>query len=197
MRKIKKLAELRALDRKLVLAARDASAHAYAPYSGFAVGAAVRSKSGQIYPGANLENAAYGLGICAEVSAITGANAAGDFAIEAIAVVGHKFTEPPSASQIVTPCGRCRQLIFEAGQIAKTDVRIFSCNGDLSLIQESTISELLPDAFGPGNLGLDDAWPKLRSQLAAAVRQLDTRTATPTVDAGQLPQSRRSSGRDR
>jgi cytidine deaminase len=159
-------------DRELVERAQEASARAYAPYSLFAVGAAVRSKSGRIFTGANLENAASGLSICAEASALNTSNAAGDFAVAAVAVVGFSFTEPSDASRIVTPCGSCRQLIAEAAQISKTDVRILCCNGELSSISVSTISELLPQAFGPENLGVTHQWSKLRLRLEARVKQL-------------------------
>src|ERR1051326_2417346 len=118
-------------DRQLCEAALRAFANAYAPYSGFAVGAAVRTKSGATYTGANLENAAYGVTMCAEVSAITAANSAGDYEIEAIAIAGYKFMPPASHAAVCTPCGRCRQLIFEASQESKVDVAVFSCNGDL------------------------------------------------------------------
>ena len=171
MRKVT-LDDLTEEDRLLVEAAQAASALAYAPYSGFAVGAAVRSASKKIFSGANLENAAYGVTMCGEVSALTRANAEDDFDIEAIAVVGHKFTEPVDASQVVTPCGRCRQMIAEAAQLAKRDVRVLSCNGELTKIVETTISELLPEAFGPANLGLVDIWPKLREKLRARTKQL-------------------------
>ena len=166
------LSDLDAADRRLVEAARDATGNAYAPYSGFAVGAAVRARSGRIYAGANLENAAYGVVMCGEVAAVTAANTAGDFDIDAIEVVGHKFLPPLDASQIVTPCGRCRQIISEAAQLTKRDIRVFSCNGDLSRIHESTIFELLPEAFGPLNLGLPDTWPELQRALRAAVAKL-------------------------
>jgi cytidine deaminase len=156
----------------LVERALAATAHAYAPYSGFAVGAAVRTKSGRIYNGANIENAAYAVVICAEISAIGGANAGGDFDIEAIAIVGHKFQPPQDISEVVTPCGRCRQVIFEASQIAKVDIRVLSCNGSLTQIAESTVSELLPEAFGPKNLGLTDAWPGMQAGLHATVAKL-------------------------
>jgi cytidine deaminase len=164
-------------DRQLIVRARDTSMNAYAPYSGFAVGAAVRTKSGEIFTGANLENAAYGLGMCAEVAAITESNSKGDYNIEAIAVVGHRFADPADASQIVTPCGRCRQLIFEASQIAKTEVRVFSCSGDLEHIHEATIAELLPEAFGPKNLGLESSWPQMRDDLIRRVKQLQKASA--------------------
>jgi cytidine deaminase len=161
----RKFGDLSASERRLIVSARDASMNAYAPYSGFAVGAAVRTQSGAVFTGANLENAAYGLGICAEVAAVSSANSAADYHIEAIAIVGHKFTDPQDASQVVTPCGRCRQLIFEASQIARTDVRVFSCSGDLEHIREAVISELLPEAFGPKNLGLENTWPQMRDAL--------------------------------
>jgi cytidine deaminase len=138
----------------------------------FAVGAAVRTKSGRIYTGANLENASSGLSICAEASALTAANAAGDFDVEAIAVVGFKFTDPKGASQIVTPCGSCRQLMAEFTQLTGRDLRVLCCNGDLTAIAVSTISELLPGAFGPQNLGLAQQWPSLREALRARVKQL-------------------------
>jgi cytidine deaminase len=139
-------------DRALAAAARDTVANAYAPYSGFAVGAAVRTKTGKTYTGANLENASYGLSLCAEVAAIAAANSAGDFTIEAIAVTGRKAAAPYDGAGIVTPCGRCRQVIFEAAQRSEVDIRVLSCNADLSEIAEASISELLPAAFGPSNL---------------------------------------------
>lgn len=164
--------------KELLVAARDTCLNAYAPYSAFAVGAAVRTRSGSIYTGANLENAAYGLGMCAEVAAITAANSAGDYNLEAIAVVGLKFSEPSDASLVVTPCGRCRQLLAEASQMSGTDVQVFSCSGDLSQIHLSTISELLPDAFGPRNLGLANRWPEMRGMLVRQVRRLQQTPAS-------------------
>jgi cytidine deaminase len=171
MRQVSRL-DLNEDDRELVDTALAASARAYAPYSGFAVGAAARTASNKIFTGANLENASYGVTMCGEVSALTRANAENDYDIAAIAIVGHKFTEPVDASHIVTPCGRCRQLIAEAAQLAKRDVRVLSCSGDLSKIVEATIAELLPEAFGPANLGLVDTWPKLRESLRSRTERL-------------------------
>jgi cytidine deaminase len=142
-------------DRALCVVASNVARNAYAPYSGFAVGAAVRTKSGQVFAGANLENASYGVGICAEIAAITAANSAGDFEVEAIAVVGYKFLPQPLVSSIVTPCGRCRQIILEASHVAGTDIRVLCCNSDLTEIRAYAISELLPEGFGPHNLGVD------------------------------------------
>jgi cytidine deaminase len=159
-------------DKALIDTAFEASFKAYAPYSGVAVGAAVRAKSGKVHLGANMENASIGVTIRAEVSALTAANSAGDFEVETIAIVGHKFTPPADSSQVFSPCGRCRQLIQEAGQIALTDVRVLFCNGDRDQIVESLISELLPYAFGPKNLGLDEKWHIMKTQLAESAQRL-------------------------
>jgi cytidine deaminase len=159
-------------DRELVERAQEAAARAYAPYSRFAVGAAVRSKSGRIYAAANLENASSGLTICAEAAALSLANSAGDLEIEAIAVAGFNFTDPAGAARVVAPCGSCRQLIAEAAQLANLDVRVLCCNGELSRIVLSTIAELLPNAFGPENLGVSRQWPALREALRARVAAL-------------------------
>jgi cytidine deaminase len=148
------VAALEPSDQQLCYEAAKAARNAYAPYSKFSVGAAVRTERA-VYVGANLENASYGIGICAEVSAVTAANSAGDFNIKAIAVVGYPSDDPTKGIDIVTPCGRCRQIIFEASQASATDIRIISCNGDLSKCKVSSASELLPDSFGPANLGLD------------------------------------------
>jgi cytidine deaminase len=185
----RKFGDLSDSERRLIVSARDASMNAYAPYSGFAVGAAVRTRSGTVFTGANLENAAYGLGMCAEVGALAKANSAADYQIETIAVVGHKFTDPDDASQVVTPCGRCRQLIFEASQIAKTDVRVFSCSGDLESIREAVISELLPEAFGPKNLGFENTWPHMRDQLTRRVAQLQLAPAEAGHVGAKMPKA--------
>jgi cytidine deaminase len=165
-------------DRELVEQAQEAAARAYAPYSHFAVGAAVRSKSGAIYAAANLENAASGLTICAEAAALSLAKSAGDPDIDAIAVVGFNFTDQAftdgaaGASRVVSPCGSCRQLIAEAAQRASGNVRVICCNGELSSIATWTIAELLPNAFGPENLTASRQWPALQEELRACVQRL-------------------------
>ena len=154
VRRIVPLSALEPSDQQLCYEAAKVARNAYAPYSRFSVGAAVRTGRGT-YVGANLENASYGIGICAEVSAVTAANSAGDFNINAIAVVGYPSDDPVKGIDIVAPCGRCRQIIFEASQASATDIRVISCNGDLSKCRVSSASELLPDSFGPANLGID------------------------------------------
>lgn len=145
--------DLDARDWQLVQEAKKASAYAYAPYSRFAVGAAVRTRSGRVFRGANLENSASGASTCAEIAALASANTAGDFDVEAIAIVGCSLDPARDGGHVVTPCGRCRQVIYEAAAVSRVDVRVLSANGSLDQIRVSTIFELLPAAFGPANLG--------------------------------------------
>jgi cytidine deaminase len=160
-------------DRELVERAQEAAARAYAPYSLFAVGAAVRSTSGAVHAAANLENASSGLTICAEAAALSLANSAGEPEIDAIAVVGFNFTDAAAgASRVVAPCGSCRQLIAEAAQRANGNVRVICCNGELSRIVVWPIGELLPSAFGPQNLAVGRRWPALREELRACTERL-------------------------
>ncbi|MGE0236000.1 cytidine deaminase [Methylocystis sp.] len=147
--------ELDPQDRALLEEAAEAAETAYAPYSKFSVGAAVRTRSGKTYKGSNLENAAYGVAMCAEVAALTAANTAGDFDVVAIAVLGHPAGEPTRGHDIVTPCGRCRQMIYEASWVSDHDVRVICANGDGSKVNTWKISELLPSGFGPSTLGID------------------------------------------
>ncbi|MBR2713263.1 MAG: cytidine deaminase [Kiritimatiellae bacterium] len=122
--------------KELIERAMEMARKAYAPYSRFQVGAAVLAESGEIYGGANVENASYGATVCAERSAIFAAVNAGERKLKAIAVTA-------------TPCGMCRQVMREFCDpeafrviVAKTadDYRVF------------TLEELLPESFGPGHL---------------------------------------------
>jgi cytidine deaminase len=126
--------------RRLLTAARSAAKTAYAPYSKFRVGAAVLAGSGRIFTGANVENASYGLGNCAERTAICAAVAAGERKIVAVAV----YTPTPAPT---TPCGACRQVLNEFGPRA---VVLCSCRSRKRI--ETTLDRLLPAAFGPKNL---------------------------------------------
>jgi len=121
-------------------AAIAASQKAYCPYSRFAVGAALLTDDGRIFAGCNVENASYGLTICAERNAVFHAVAAGVRRIVALVV----FTPTSTAT---APCGACRQVLNEFG--ADAEVVTF-CNGPDS--QHFRVSELLPAAFGPDNL---------------------------------------------
>ena len=126
---------------ELFAAARAAQANAYAPYSRFKVGAAIRAEDGRIHVGANVENAAYPQGLCAEAAAIGAMVAAGARRIREIAVLA----EGP---ELCTPCGGCRQRIRE---FAAPDAMIHIC-GPEGVRRSVTLGELLPLAFGPKNL---------------------------------------------
>ena len=128
------------LDR-LFEAARAAQARAYAPYSGFRVGAAVLGASGAVHAGCNVENAAYPIGTCAEAGAVAAMVLAGETRIAAVLVVG-------DGEALVAPCGGCRQRLREfAG--AETPVHVAGPEG---VRRTLTLGELLPFAFGPDNL---------------------------------------------
>ncbi len=118
-------------------AAKAAHANAYAPFSRFAVGAAVRTEDGAIYAGANVENASFGEGCCAETSALSAMVTAGERRIVEVIVVAE--SDDP-----VTPCGGCRQRLAEFGTTA-TVVRSADPRGERA---RWTLGELLPHAFG-------------------------------------------------
>lgn len=129
---------------ELVIAARRARENAYAPYSKFEVGAALRFADGTVVSAANVENASYGLSLCAEAVAVARAmNEGHRGGLEAVAVIG-------SGSDPVTPCGRCRQMLFELADLGATDPVVW-CASDEDVLA-TTLSGLLPRAFGPGSL---------------------------------------------
>ncbi len=135
----------------LIAAAREAATRAYAPYSGFAVGAALAFADGGVVTGANVENASYGLSLCAETVAVARAMGEGRRGgLIAVAVVGGRAGEAPGAPPI-TPCGRCRQVLSELALLDGTDPVVW-CAGK-GVVLEVRLSELLPHAFGPGSLG--------------------------------------------
>ncbi len=129
---------------RLIDAARRVRDNAHAPYSGFRVGAAILSDGGRVHVGANVENAAYPQGQCAEASAIGAMAAAGDRAIRAIVVMGGEEGD----GTLCTPCGGCRQRIRE---FAGPDTPVHVC-GPEGLRRTFTLDELLPHSFGPDNL---------------------------------------------
>jgi cytidine deaminase len=149
-----KIEELSNEERDLIFAARNVMKNAYNIYSDFFVGAGVLTKK-DIHVGAFMENASLGLTICAEPAAIQSAVTSGDYHISAIAVVGGKSDELDSLdSNVVTPCGRCRQIIYEFSVISKFDITVLCCNASLTKIIKTSISKLLPLPFGPSDLGL-------------------------------------------
>ncbi|MFQ5813106.1 MAG: cytidine deaminase [Anaerolineae bacterium] len=124
---------------ELIAKAMEARGKAYAPYSDFAVGAALLARSGRVYTGCNVENASYGLSICAERTAVFKAVSEGERDFEAIAVVTEKG---------VTPCGACRQMLMEFGE----DIQVIAAN-EAGEYRVFGLQELLPEAFTSEDLG--------------------------------------------
>jgi cytidine deaminase len=124
---------------ELIRRALQVQARAYAPYSNYPVGAALLGRSGQVYEGVNVENAAYPTSMCAERSAVFHAVSSGERQFEAIAVV-----TPNGGS----PCGACRQVLSEFG----LDLVVYVADGEGRLIAQTTVGELLPLAFRPSHL---------------------------------------------
>lgn len=124
---------------ELIKAAKAVRKQAYAPYSEYAVGAALLTAEGNIFTGVNVENASYPLSMCAERSALFSAVSAGERKFTTIAVVTRNGG---------SPCGACRQVLSEFG----LDIRVLVGNEDEEIIQEITVGELLPLSFGGKDL---------------------------------------------
>ncbi len=129
---------------ELFVTAKTARARAYAPYSRFPVGVALRSESGEVFAGCNVENAAYPLGVCAETSAISAMIVAGESRIAEILVLG------PGPGRIA-PCGACRQRIAEFA--SKTS--LVHLADEAGGVSSFPFDELLPHPFGPASLSRD------------------------------------------
>jgi cytidine deaminase len=125
--------------KQLIELANEARRRAYAPYSHYSVGAALRTKTGRVYAGVNIENAAYPVTVCAERVAVFKAVSDSEYEFEVIAVVTDNGG---------SPCGSCRQVLAEFG--LETIVLIADGNG--KLIKRITVGELLPEAFQPHHL---------------------------------------------
>ena len=134
-----------ALRLALVERAKEARKNSYCPYSGFAVGAALLCADGTVFTGCNVENAAYGSTICAERTALVKAVNDGKRDFKAIAIAGGRAGEEPTG--ICAPCGVCRQVMAE---FCGPGFEILLTDGHS--LQVQTLEELLPLAFGPGNL---------------------------------------------
>lgn len=135
---------------RLIAAARDAARNAYAPYSRFAVGAAVLLDDGTIVTGANMENASYGLSLCAETVAIATVAAQGRLGnVVAVGVAGGAMDADGKASgdAPVRPCGRCRQILHEAAQVSGRDLPVHCAGARGEAFATHRVSDLLPHAF--------------------------------------------------
>ena len=131
--------------RDLLTAARQARVQAYAPYSGYRVGAAVLDDQGRVHAGCNVENAAYPEGLCAEAAALAAMVLAGSTRALVVLVVG---SGGETGAGWVTPCGGCRQKLREFGN---PDLLIVSAN-EVAVGPSYTLQALLPDSFGPDHL---------------------------------------------
>jgi cytidine deaminase len=127
--------------KSLIEMAGAARTHAYAPYSNYPVGAALRTKSGRTFTGVNIENAAYPTGICAERVAVFKAVSEGEREFEVIAVV---------TGNGGSPCGSCRQVLAEFG----LDTVVLIADGSGKIVKSMTVGELLPEAFQPHHVGM-------------------------------------------
>jgi cytidine deaminase len=131
---------------ELVNLAKEARSHAYVPYSGFSVGAALLCKDGKIYQGCNIENAAFGPTVCAERTAFFKAVYDGERDFEAIAVVGGRAGE--EITGLFPPCGVCRQVMRE---FCDLDFKLYLGRED-NRWEERTLGELLPMSFSPADM---------------------------------------------
>ena len=140
-----------AVRQALIAAAKAAEGNAYAPYSRFHVGAALLFDDGAIVTGANVENASYGLSLCAETVAMAAASAAGRRGgLLAVAVTGGLVNASEAERPTISPCGRCRQVLNEFAALGGTDPLVLCAGG--SEVVEIKLSALLPMAFGPESL---------------------------------------------
>lgn len=131
----------------LIELAKEARINAYAPYSGFMVGAALLTRDGKVYTGCNVENASYGVTSCAERTAFFKAISEGERSFSAIAIVGGKKDSPDDG--VCAPCGVCRQVMREFTDAG--EFKIIMCDGEGGIITK-TLEELLPLSFGPESL---------------------------------------------
>ncbi len=143
--------KLNKIEQSLLQKAFEVMNNSYNPYSKFYVGAAILDSENKIFVGTNVENAAYGNTICAECSALTSARANGVKKVLKIAVIGKNFKK--AVLDPVSPCGSCRQMIFEVSQVSGTDIEVIMSNTKMDKIIIAKISELLPLGFGPKNFG--------------------------------------------
>jgi len=126
------------MDTELIIAARQVRPNAYAPYSGYHVGAALRTNDGRIFTGCNVENTSYGLTICAERGAAVAAVAAGAQVFTAVAIV----TDSGG-----TPCGACLQVLAEFAPPTPETIVVFLANESNGTVRRTTLAALFPEAF--------------------------------------------------
>jgi len=146
---------------KLINAALAARERAYAPYSGFRVGAVVLTREGRCYTGCNVENASYGLSCCAERVALFKAVSSGERDFQAIAVTA-------GTEDFCAPCGACRQVLAEFGP--HIDVYMANGRGEYRL---KTAAELLPEAFGGGAMAAKEGGPAGKGNVSRLIEPVN------------------------
>ncbi len=149
--KVYDFSELGEVEKKLVELAQEATKRAYAPYSKFQVGAAVLLENGEILTGTNQENAAYPSGLCAERTTLFYANSQyPDVACEILVIAA--FTDGDFLSEVLAPCGACRQVILESEERGGKPMRILLTSKD-TVYEVASIRDLLPLCFDKSSLG--------------------------------------------
>lgn len=148
-----KLNELSSLQAQALDLASTVMDDAYSPYSHFCVGACLYTPGRKFFPGANFENASYGMTICAERSAVVSANVSGFRVFAGIAIIGKG--EDFDTEDVTAPCGACRQVLYEVSDLSGGDLELVMSDTKMDKIVVASIKEILPLAFGPANLGID------------------------------------------
>ncbi|GMQ95240.1 MAG: cytidine deaminase [Patescibacteria group bacterium] len=141
------------LHREAIQEAAKVIENAHSPYSHFYVGACLFTADGKLVAGTNFENAAHGSMICAERAAVLRANAMGIRQFRGIAIIARG--EDFDTTEVIGPCGSCRQVLYEVSQISDYDLEVILATSKKDKIILTTISELLPLASGPLDLGMD------------------------------------------
>ena len=138
----------KAIKEKLIKSAVKAIDYAYHPISKKGVGAALLTKKGNIYQGANVQSVISGLGSCAEICSIYNAVAHGEYCFEAIVVA---FPSENGAR----PCGACQQMLYEFSEVGGKDIKIICVNNKGKVVEETSIKKLMPKGYGPKESGRD------------------------------------------
>ena len=141
------------IQKKLLDSAEKATKNAYNPYSHFYAGAAILTEDNKIITGSNIANAAYNTSVCAERGALLRAYTKVHRKLKSIALIAKG--KDVNKKEITSPCGTCRQMLFEACEVSGNDIEVIMSSPDKDKIVVSTIKELLPLAFGPKKLGID------------------------------------------
>lgn len=140
-----KLKDLTKIEQEMLIKAKEALSFSYCPYSNFSVAASVLTEKGNIIVGVNVENISYGSTICAEANALAKTRSQTKEKIKKIAIIGKNKND--TFTDIIAPCGNCRQLIYEFSTLSKVDTQVIMSNNKMTKILKINISKLLPLAF--------------------------------------------------